>query len=63
MIYTINCVCGEKVAIEAASQEEAIDTMVAAMDAHVAATPHPQVPADLSAVQKMEMVKQQMTAE
>jgi len=60
MEYLINCVCGEKVLVDASEREAAIGKMVEAMDAHVAAAPHPQVPKDLTAEQKLGMVRQQM---
>jgi hypothetical protein len=40
--------------------EEAVGKMVVAMDKHVAAKEHPEVPKDLTEEQKIGMVKQQM---
>ena len=60
MTYSITCVCGEKVSIDAIGDEEAVGKMVAAMDKHVADKEHPEIPKDLTEEQKIGMVKQQM---
>lgn len=63
MKYSITCVCGDRVIVDAAGDEEAVDIMVKAMDQHVAATDHPEVPKDLTEGQKIAMVKEQMVEE
>ena len=60
MNYQITCVCGEKIKVEAQNGEEAVTKMVQAMDQHVASKEHPEVPKDLTAEQKIGMVKSQM---
>ncbi len=61
MAFEITCVCGEQVRVEGADFEAAIAPMVEAMDRHVAAAPHPQVPANLPLEQRQGMVRQAMT--
>jgi len=63
MTYSITCVCGEKVSIDASGDEEVVGKMVVAMDEHVATKEHPEVPKDLTEEQKIGMVKQQMKQE
>ncbi len=45
------------------NDDEAVSKMVRAMDEHVAAKEHPEVPKDLTEEQKIWMVKQQMRKE
>lgn len=61
MEFDITCVCGERVRVQAGDFELAVGPMVEAMDRHVAAAPHPQVPAGMSLEQREGMVRQAMT--
>lgn len=60
MAFEITCVCGERVRVDAADFDAAVMPMVEAMDRHVAAAPHPQVPAGMSLEQREGMVRQAM---
>lgn len=60
MHYVITCVCGEDIATEAENDEQAVKNFIPLMDAHVAATEHPDVPADLTREQKVGMIQGQM---
>ena len=58
--YTIACVCGEKVSVSAPTHETAVTSLIPAMDNHVAAKEHPEVPKNLSRDQKEGMVRATM---
>ncbi|MCI0707073.1 MAG: ester cyclase [Ignavibacteriae bacterium] len=58
--YRITCVCGENVNVTADNYETAVTTMIPAMDKHVAAKEHPQVPKNLTPEMKNGMVRATM---
>ncbi len=60
MNYHIVCVCGEKVSVKGDNKEEAVKRLIVAMDRHVAAKEHPEVPKNLTAEQKDGMVRSTM---
>lgn len=57
MKYSITCTCGEVVPVDAENEGDAVNKLVAAMDKHVGANEHPDVPKDLTEEQKVGMVK------
>ena len=60
MNYYITCVCGEKVSVTADNDESAVAKLILAMDQHVAAKEHPEVPKNLTHGQKDGMVRATM---
>jgi hypothetical protein len=63
MNYSITCTCGQKVAVSADSEESAVHELVRAMDAHLGASEHADVPKDMDREQKERMVRSKMKQE
>ena len=60
MNFYITCVCGEKVNVNAENDEAAVSKLIIAMDKHIAAKDHPEVPKNLTDEQKEGMVRTTM---
>ena len=60
MNFYITCVCGEKVNVNAENEEAAVSKLMIAMDKHIAAKDHPEVPKNLTDEQKEGMVRSTM---
>ncbi len=58
--YHIKCVCGEKVPVTANNDDEAAGKLIVAMDKHIAAKEHPEIPKNLTQEQKAGMVRSTM---
>ncbi|HEX9740674.1 MAG TPA: hypothetical protein VGA29_07850 [Ignavibacteriaceae bacterium] len=60
MNFYITCICGEKVNVNAENDEAAVSKLIIAMDKHIAAKDHPEVPKNLTDEQKEGMVRTTM---
>ncbi len=60
MKYHITCTCGQKVNVNANSDESAVKMLITVMDKHLAKTNHPDVPKNLTHGQKESMVRATM---
>jgi hypothetical protein len=60
MNFYIACICGEKVNVNAENDEAAVSKLIIAMDKHIAAKDHPEVPKNLTDEQKEGMVRTTM---
>ena len=54
--YSITCVCGQNVNVNADNDAQATERMLPAMDQHVASKEHPSVPKNLTHEQKVGMI-------
>ena len=63
MSYSITCTCGDKVSINASNNEEAVEKMMVALDAHISSKDHPEGFKEMSEDDKRNMVREEMVSD